>query len=99
MVEFIQWLRPRGERRDIIIEASKRTEELALILKASGGVFEVEVLRTGQVSLTISVKKDKDFIEWAHEIVPNDTQIPYAVDKLVECAWNVYQVKTENNKK
>jgi len=78
-IPFLQYLRPHGERRSVHIDRSPDIEGMARLFIASGGRFECEELRTGDVSLT-ACKFGRDV---AIEVVPNGPLVEAAVDRLV----------------
>jgi hypothetical protein len=64
-----------------------RSEEVAALsvrlLMEAGVVWEVEVLNTGEVSLTASAVVDGERDDIACELSPNDESVPDAVERLV----------------
>jgi len=50
-IPFTQFLRPNGRRKQVTTEADEETERLAHEVIEAGGVFEVEELTTGDVSM------------------------------------------------
>lgn len=77
---FIQYVRPRGERRFITIAVSDELHALAMAAVRENYVFEAEVLTTGQVSLTIAGRH----IDVAIEICNNTTaEVMQAVEDLI----------------
>lgn len=79
-IPFTQYLRPYCEPRDRTIERSPEIEKLALKMYERGVRYEVELLSTGQVSLTAML--DDDAV--AHEVVSNGPAVLDAVDRLVQ---------------
>jgi len=78
-IPFTQYLLPNGRKSYQLIDRPEDIEDIARRFIASGGRYECEVLRTGEVSLT-AVKYDDDV-----EIVlsANGPSIPDKVDELV----------------
>lgn len=80
-IAFTQYLRPDGRRQPVSIDAAPEVEALAARLVEAGYVFEVEVLRTGQVSMDCS--RPGDDMPVAMEVVENGPNVPNAVARLV----------------
>ena len=83
-IAFTQYLRPFGRRQSVSIDVPAEVEALASRLIAAGYVFEVEVLRTGHVSMDCSRPGDDEPV--AHEVVENGQNVPNAVARLVHDA-------------
>jgi hypothetical protein len=85
---MVQFLRPDGRSRLVLISRPPEIEGMAGELIRGGYRFEVEVLRDLTVSLEV-VGPETDTgepISLAHEIAPNNDWIPAAVDRLVRDA-------------
>jgi len=82
-VRFTQYILPHGRKRTLTINRPFKVEEKARQVEVAGGRFEVEILRSGEVSLTVAYE-DEDI---AIELVPNDASVPPAVDRLVDAAF------------
>lgn len=81
-IPFTQYLLPDGRQREVFIDRPEKIEAQAQLIIKRGLRFECEMLTDGEVSLTIhDPKKGEDI---AIEIVPNGTEVPKAVDRLVE---------------
>lgn len=78
-IEFTQYLRPNGERRQIRIHRPPTIVEKAQKIIEAGFRFEAEVLTDGLVSLTITGKNT----DVAITIGSNDAWVLSAVDKMV----------------
>jgi hypothetical protein len=78
-IPFVQYLRPHGERRVTMIDRPQNICSVADKIITSGLRFEVEVLMTGMISLTIT----SDFADEAIEVVSNGPGVAEAVDKLI----------------
>ena len=79
-IPFTQFMRPDGRPVDVSID---RPEEIARKAKAiidAGYRFECEVLTDGSISLTIT----DDEMDHDIELVPNGTDVPLAVDRLIQ---------------
>lgn len=53
VVPFTQYLLPRGEKQSVYLPVDKETFKKAQEITEAGYQFEIEVLRTGEVSATI----------------------------------------------
>jgi hypothetical protein len=79
MVDFIQYMLPDGKARETKIVRPAAIELMASVVNRSGYVLEIEILTTGDVSMTVS-DEDHDMIQM---ICPNDESVPGQVDILV----------------
>lgn len=79
-VEFTQYLMPDGRKQIIHIDLDEEYEILAEKIIADGNVFEIEVLTTGQISMTISDDEGDLFIE----VCDNGPEVPIHVLKLID---------------
>lgn len=94
MIHFTQYMRPDGRKQDTTIERPEVVEALARKIVEAGGRFEIEVLRTGAISLeVVADDPDDDLRSVAHELCSNGPEVLVAVDKLVEEAARVLGVK------
>ena len=81
MIPFTQYVMPDGRKEPVEISRPEAIEVKARQIIASGFRFEVEMLKTGEVSMTITNDKDGDV---AIEVVPdNGPGIPEAVDRMI----------------
>ena len=89
-IPFTQFLRPDGERRDVTIDRPPEVEAAALRLFEAGCRFEIEVLRTLEVSMEVvgPADLDGDRPSLASLVVANGPGVPEAVDLLVREAEN-----------
>lgn len=81
-IPFTQFVLPDGRRRRVFIDRPEHIEEAAEAIMAQGYRFEIEVLTTGHVSMTVT----DDDGDLCVEVVPNDHRVSPAVDRLVEQA-------------
>ena len=81
-IEFTQYLRPDGHRRQLLIDRPAEVYAKAQRIVAAGYRLEVEHLQHNLgVSLTIfSRAEDMDV---AGELVANGPEVPEAVDRLI----------------
>lgn len=78
-IPFIQYLRPNGSKREIFIERPDKIYKKAMAIIDAGYRFEIEVLTTDLVSMTIS----NDEADHDMEIVRNGPYVPVAVDRMI----------------
>lgn len=81
-IPFTQYLRPNGRTEEISIGRSTEIEDMAARFIKAGGAYEVELLSTGEVSLTAVM----DNTDVEIELVPNGEGVALAVDKLVRAS-------------
>jgi hypothetical protein len=79
-VPFTQYLPPDGRKKEVFIEVDQETGEMAALILTRGFVFECEVLRTGDVSLTITDPEEGDV---DIRVIPNGPKVPEAVRDLI----------------
>ena len=87
-IPFTQYLRPNGRAVDIYFQAPDHVFLKAEQLIADGFKFEVEVLTTGEISLTVSDGEE----DIAIELFPNGPGIEKHVEALVDEACKVAKV-------
>jgi hypothetical protein len=93
-MKFTQYLMPDGRKKEVSTERSPDIEAKAKTIREWGGEFEVEMLTTGDVSMTVEYDDDEgERQSLAHEIVVNGPLVPIAVDRLVETAFLAIQGK------
>lgn len=88
-MEFTQFLRPHGRRKQINITMSAKVELLADKCVEAGVRFEAEVLTTNQISFTAELDDEDGEVDvLGHEICHNEPgkTIPEAVEKVVRTA-------------
>ncbi len=78
-IPFTQYLRPCGRKKEISIERPTEVCEKAMEIINAGYSFEIEVLTTGRVNMTISNDEDDHDME----IVDNGFNVPVAVDRMI----------------
>jgi hypothetical protein len=87
MIRFTEYVLPDGRQRDAYVERPAEIEALASEVVAAGGRFEIEMLRTGYVSMEVVGGDDGDPFNVAIEICGNaQCVIGDAVDRLVRDA-------------
>lgn len=82
-IPFTQYLLPTGQKRGELIDRPPDIEVMAHRFIASGGRYECEILRTGEVSLTAVAEIDGKEQDVAIVICNNGPEIPGKVDELV----------------
>ena len=83
MIPFTQYLRPNGRRVLNQIERPADIAAQAAILVSLGYRFEIEVLTSGKVSMTV---EDGENPPISMEVCDNGPTVPTAVDKLIHKA-------------
>lgn len=81
-IPFTQYLTPDGRTRPVVFDASSDVEKRAHALIAQGCHFDIEMLRTGEVSMTC--EKDEDCL--SIEVCDNDKSVLAAVEKIINGA-------------
>jgi len=93
-IEFTQFLLPNGRREQVRIPVDKEIYGLASQLTTKGYRFEIEVLRTGHVSMEVCRETEEGEAEvLANEIVPNGPEIPEAVNRMIRSATTALKSK------
>jgi len=78
-IPFTQYLRPDGRKRPMEVDRPSAVEAVAWNIIALGGRFEIEVLTTGEISMTVAFEEE----DIAIEVCENGPPIMKAVDRLV----------------
>lgn len=78
-IAFVQYKRPNGFQVDVSIDRPDNVFAKATQITQAAFRLECEELSTGDCSFTIS-DGDQDY---AISVVPNDDNVPTAVDKLI----------------
>lgn len=86
-IPFTQFMLPDGRRVETSISRPTAIGDTAQRLIESGHEFQVEMLTTGEISVTCFNVADEQDI--AIEICPNGPEVPLAVDKVVAAAAEV----------
>jgi hypothetical protein len=79
-IKFTQYLMPNGRREQVTIERPIEIEEKANKIIEEGYKFEIEMLMTGMISMTVEDGVNEPI---AHRICPNGPMVPSFVDQLV----------------
>lgn len=93
MIPFTQYLRPFGEKKPVEIDRPADVEAAAHRLIDLGCKFDIEELRTLQISMTCECDEFEDDEVLAHEICANGPPVLVAVDRLVAVATKQYALK------
>lgn len=80
MVQFTQYLPPRGQKKPVSIEMPEAVEAKAAQIIAAGFTFEIETLSTGEVSMTIT----HDDGDVAIRVCKNGPDVPKNVQDMIE---------------
>lgn len=81
MIPFTQYLMPDGRKRETSIDRGDDVERMAHEIIDKGYRFEIEMLQTGQISMTVSDPEEEEDV--ACEICNNGPDVPPTVDRLV----------------
>ncbi len=84
VITFTEYVLPNGRKRPMQIERPVEITDLAESIQRKGYRFEIELLRTGHVSMTVENNSDEQPL--AHKLVPNGSKVPETVDALVRTA-------------
>ena len=76
---------PNGRKKTVLIDRPDDIAIKAQELKENNCRLEIEMLRTGQISMTVEqdLEGEQDPTVLAQEICANDPTVPIAVDKLI----------------
>lgn len=86
MIEFTQYLHPRGRTRQVAIKRAQEVEAQAHALQAVGARFEIEVLSTAAISMEVVIDADGETETLASKLAANGPGLPIAVDAMVRAA-------------
>lgn len=90
-MNFIQYLRPYGQKKQVVIVRPELIEAKATELETKGYRFEIEELMSGMVSMTVEYPKGHELSGEAPlemQVCMNGEKIPETVDKLITTAHN-----------
>jgi hypothetical protein len=90
-ITFTQFLLPHGKRVSKIIDRPDTIADQAAELVAAGCRLEIEVLRTGEVSMAVEYGDET----LAIEIVPNGPKVPPAVDRIIAYAHRELKLRSD----
>lgn len=92
-VPFTQYLRPHGFPTMVTIAMDELTVRLAHELIRSSHVFDIEVLRTGEVSMTCELAIGMDRTVVSQVICSNGPAVVPSVERLVHTAHREWRLK------
>lgn len=95
-VVFTQYCLPDGRKQPITIDVDDRISDLASSLVARGVWFDIEILRTGDVSMSAERDDGGDVEVLAMFVVPNGPNIPNVVEWLVMWASRDIDIPIED---
>lgn len=87
LITFTEYVLPRGARKKVSFLRPPQIEAMAAQLVSAGHHFDMEKLRTGVVSITCENNEDMSSIQ----LVPDDTELPGLIDKLVKTAYKKWR--------
>lgn len=82
-IKFTQYLMPDGRKQEVTIERDANVEQMANELIQLGYKFEIEMLRTGEISMTIEHPSNEDGEPLVIRVIPNGPLVPIMVDDMV----------------
>ena len=86
-ISFTQYLMPDGRQKEVFFQVKEEYDDKVNTLLEAGVAFEVEMLSTGEVSLTIEYEDpDEGNVTLAHEICSNGPEVTDAVETLIKVA-------------
>ena len=92
MIEFTQFLMPDGRQRKVKIDRPEETERLATELHDAGHRFEIEMLTTGAISMTVEIDGENgEEIVRSHQICDNGPAVPASIDTMMREAYADWQ--------
>lgn len=80
IAKLTQYLLPDGRQKSVECEVTDDLTAQLESMQGAGAKLEAEVLRTGEVSLTVTHATYGDF---DIEVIPNDSNVPKALKRLV----------------
>lgn len=92
-IQFIQFLRPNGRRKPVLVDRPEEVESLAEELESQGYQFEIEVLTTGQIHMTVS--DPVEGLDHVSRVCENGPPVPQSVDSLIREAHQLLLGGTE----
>lgn len=95
-IPFTQFLMPNGRREPVEIDRPAEVAAKARRLISLGCHFDIEMLSTGQISMTCEDDRWEDDPVLAHEICPNGPEVPIAVDRLVATAAEAFTTRLQD---
>lgn len=90
-IPFTQFLMPDARRRQVEIDRPPEIESLALALQDAGHRFEIEMLTTGEVSMTIEVEVNGEDVTRSHQLCDNGPDVLARIDAMVREAHAGWQ--------
>ena len=87
-IAFTQYLMPDGRTKPVMIDRPEDIGLKAQKLAEAGCRFEIEMLRTGEISMSVErepVNDDDDGV-LAMEVCANGPDVPVRVDKMITAA-------------
>lgn len=91
-ISFTQYLLPDGRTKQVSVNRPADIAAMARELQLRGLKFDVEILTTGAVSMTVEDEATEETL--AHEVVANGPGMGEAVDRLVRTAYESVSTQT-----
>jgi len=87
-ISFTQYLMPDGRQKEVFFESKEEQDDKVTALIEAGVSFEVEMLSTGEISLTAEYEGfGEGNMTLAHEICSNGPEVTAAVETLIKEAY------------
>lgn len=83
-MNFTQYLMPNGRKRAVTIDVDSEIEHMATELEKKGCRFEIEMLMTGQISMTCERGDIDEPVIFGSCIVENGPGMKEAVEQMVK---------------
>lgn len=80
-IQFTKYSLPKGYKSQVTIDRPEHICNMAKELEKKGYHFDIEILRTGEVSMT--VESNDGELPGAMKVCSNDEQVPINVDVMI----------------
>ncbi len=82
-MKLTQYVLPNGKKKEIRTKRPANIEAMAARFVEAGGRYEMEKLRTGQISFTACAEVDGEMQDIAIALSPNGPEAPAALDDVI----------------
>ncbi len=86
-IPFTEYIRPNGETKQINFNRSQKVAEKALKIIARGGMFTIEELSTGVISIALELEHDDYDIE-----LTDIHNVGVAIDRLINRVFDTLKL-------
>ena len=94
-IPFTQFLMPNGRKNLVTIDRPDKVEKQAEALIAANLSLEIEMLTTGEISMTVEDHSEENTV--AIRVCHNGPDVPINVDDMIDEAWNIICNKEPSN--